>query len=33
VLDETMSEESEVLPETELLAPEEIKYKRINILI
>ena len=33
VLDETLIEESEVLTETELLQPEEIQYKKINILI
>ena len=33
VLDETLIEESEVLTETELLQPEEIQYRKINILI
>ena len=33
VLDETMAAESEVLTETGVLPLEEIKYKRIDILI
>ena len=33
VLDETLIEESEVFTETELLQPEEIQYKKIDILI
>ena len=33
VLDETMTAEDEMLMETELLKPEEVKYKRIDILI
>jgi hypothetical protein len=33
VLDETMTAEDEMLTETELLTPEEVKHKRIDILI
>ena len=33
VFDETITEEGEVLTGTELLTPEEVKYKRIDILI
>ena len=33
VVDEAITEESEVFTEAELLLPEEVKYKRIDILI
>ena len=33
LLDETMTAEDEMFTETELLKPEEVKYKRIDILI
>lgn len=33
LLDEAMTAEDEMLTETELLTPEEVKYKRIDILI
>ena len=33
LLDETMTAEDEKLMETELLTPEEVRYKRIDILI
>lgn len=33
LLDEAMTAEDEMLTETELLAPEEVNYKRIDILI
>ena len=33
LLDEAMTTEDEMLTETELLAPEEVNYKRIDILI
>ena len=33
LLDEAMTAEDEMLTETELFTPEEVKYKRIDILI
>ena len=33
VVDEAITEESEVFTEAELLLPEEVRYKRIDILI
>ena len=32
-MDEAITEESEVFTEAELLLPEEVRYKRIDILI
>jgi len=33
LLDEAMTAEDEMLTETEIFTPEEVKYKRIDILI